>query len=117
MAAAKAAAAGLARGYFSAERSFCQFRLPDVDNHGRPQVDLRLSGGGQGSAILGPTATFGKNNKLYVLHYNGVLYEGELETGEQQEVAFSRMQVVFAARPDFTVEQFREEEEGAWQVV
>ena len=112
---AAAAAAGLAPGYFAAERSFCQFRLSDVDGSGRPAVDLRLGGGGGASALCGPTVAFGKG-RVFVLHYNGVLYEGEFdENAGGAELGFARTHVVFAARPEFRLENPREED--AWQVV
>ena len=131
---AAVAAAVTAPNYFAATRSYCQFRIPDVDNHGKPLLDLRLQppGGSTGSSApsgipIGPIVSFGKNGNIFVLHYNGVLYETDVPEGEglpavgeggAVELGFKKAHVVFAARPDFRIEQGKaQEEEGAWQLL
>lgn len=52
--------------YFQASRAIAIFRIPDVDN-----VDLRA----KNSTIAGPQVCFAGDDRVYVLHYIGLLYE------------------------------------------
>eukprot|EP00930_Biecheleria_cincta_P056510 TRINITY_DN42615_c0_g1_i1.p1 TRINITY_DN42615_c0_g1~~TRINITY_DN42615_c0_g1_i1.p1 ORF type:complete len:469 (-),score=84.89 TRINITY_DN42615_c0_g1_i1:68-1474(-) len=90
--------------YFKDLRSFAQFRLPDMDS-GQPAVDTRS----KQARILGPTLAFHKSEpRLFVLHYNGVLYECsfkpdyDLSLGHQ-ECGFVCATTWFATRPDFKI--------------
>ena len=108
--------------YFQATRSFAQFRLPDVDANGKPSVDLRF---GAGNFLSGPVVAFSKGDaeKIVVLHYNGILYQGNFNEKIQATADnfFTEATVVFAARPDFQVgassKPPREDDEGNWQVI
>jgi len=90
--------------YFADLRSFAQFRLPDMDS-GQPAVDTRS----KKARILGPQLAFHKTEpRLFVLHYNGVLYECSFQpdfdpSSGFQECGFVCATTWFATRPDFKV--------------
>lgn len=108
--------------YFQATRSFAQFRLPDVDANGKPSVDLRFAAG---NFLTGPVVAFSKTDgeKINVLHFNGILYQGSFSEKNQATADnfFTEATVIFAARPDFQVgaasKPPREDDEGNWQVI
>lgn len=84
-------------------RSFGQFHLPDMDG-GQPAVDTRS----KQSNIAGPILAFHKTEpRLYILHYNGFLYEISFEPNfdpkATQECSFVSATTWFATRPDFQV--------------
>lgn len=106
---------GVMPTYFNDLRSFAKFRIPDVDNNGRPAVDARAGK----SNIMGPQVAFqrpssDKGNeqvKLFVLHYGGVLYEcsfpedpGPNNASGTQDCMFLCATTWFAVRPDFKVQ-------------
>lgn len=83
-------------------RSFGQFHLPDMD--GGPSVDTRS----KQSNIAGPILAFHKTEpRLYILHYNGFLYEcsfdPDFDPKATQECSFVSATTWFATRPDFQV--------------
>jgi len=100
----KAAEAVRGLTYLADLRSFGQFRLPDMDG-GQPAVDTRS----KQSKIVGPILAFHKTEpRLYVLHFNGFLYECSFQPdydlrGGAQECGFVAATTWFATRPDFKV--------------
>ncbi|CAJ1410994.1 unnamed protein product [Effrenium voratum] len=93
---------GLTPQYLADLRSFGQFRVPDMD--GGPALDTRS----RLSHIAGPILAFHKTEpRLYVLHYNGFLYEcGFQPDGDPtttQECTFLSATAWFANRPEFTL--------------
>ncbi|CAE7765163.1 ATG18A [Symbiodinium microadriaticum] len=100
----KAAEAVRGLTYLADLRSFGQFRLPDMDG-GQPAVDTRS----KQSKIVGPILAFHKTEpRLYVLHFNGFLYECSFQPDYDlsrgaQECGFVAATTWFATRPDFKV--------------
>ena len=90
--------------YLADLRSVGQFRLPDMDG-GQPAVDTRS----KQSKIVGPILAFHKTEpRLYVLHFNGFLYECNFQPDYDlsrgaQECGFVAATTWFATRPDFKV--------------
>lgn len=94
---------GLTPQYLADLRSFGQFRLPDMDG-GTPAVDTRS----KQATIAGPILAFHKTEpRLYILHYNGFLYEcsfqPDFDPKATQECSFISATTWFATRPDFKV--------------
>ena len=94
---------GLTPQYLADLRSFGQFRLPDMDG-GLPAVDTRS----KQASISGPILAFHKTDpRLYILHYNGFLYEcsfqPDADPKSTQECHFISATTWFATRPDFQV--------------
>jgi len=94
---------GLTPQYLADLRSFGQFRLPDMDG-GHPAVDTRS----KSANIAGPILAFHKREpRLYILHYNGFLYEcsfqPDFDPKATQECSFISATTWFATRPDFNV--------------
>jgi len=100
--------------YFNDQKSFAQFRIPDMDGGGRAgagqaAVDVRAAC----STIYGPEVGFrGREPVLLVLHHSGVLYEvafredetpSSARNGGTQECYCSTSSMWFASRPDFRV--------------
>ena len=86
--------------------SFAQFRLPDCDVNGQPAVDTRS----KQARIAGPQLAFHSSEaRLYVLHYNGVLYECSFcldhdSKNGTQDCSLAGASTWFAVRPDFRVQ-------------
>jgi WD40 repeat protein len=92
---------------FKDTKSFALFRLPDVDSNGQPAVDARS----KQSRILGPHVAFHATEpRLFVLHYNGVLYEcsfkpdHDINVNGVQELGLASATTWFAVRPDFRLQ-------------
>lgn len=97
---------GVMPQYFNDLRSFAQFRIPDVDSSGVPNIDARSNQ----ARILGPQLAFHRTeSKLLVCHYSGVLYECSFRPDHDpsngtQECGFVCATTWFAVRPDFKVQ-------------
>jgi WD repeat-containing protein 45 len=106
--------------FLQGTRSLVQFKLPDVDQNGKPAVDLRFT---QWNALSGPIACFSKSDsqKIFVLHFNGVLYEGNFDPDSNNTSSELPLKahVIFAARPDFKIgaSSTPDDEEGHWNVL
>jgi len=92
--------------YFNDLRSFAQFHIPDVDSNGHTAVDAR----GKQARIVGPQVAFHPTApRLFVLHYNGILYESSFRLHDDpkngvQECRFIGATTWFAVRPDFKIQ-------------
>jgi len=105
-AAAVPAVRGVMPNYFVDLRSFAQFRIPDVDSNGQPSVDARS----REARIHGPQLAFHKtDSRLFILHYNGMLYECSFRLDHDpsmgtQDCGFVGATTWFATRPDFKLQ-------------
>jgi len=92
--------------YFSDIGTFAQFRLPDCDANGQSTVDTRS----KQARIVGPKLGFHRSEpRLYVLHYNGVLYECcfSLDHNQKdgtQDCSLAEATTWFAVRRDFRLQ-------------
>ena len=86
--------------YFQSCRAFALFKIPDTGG------DLRVSA----SPIAGPLCCFSKQtpNKFFVIHYNGLIYQGSFDDSRTelgQEASFLGAHAFFQSRPEFVVQQ------------
>jgi len=121
--------------YFQANRATAIFRIPDSD------IDLRA----KSSTILGPQVCFAEDDRFYVLHYTGLLYEvrydvegrkppSSLQLAVSQVSGSQHVQSVFdeccqctvadattwfAARPEFKLyrQEESDEKESDWNMI
>lgn len=102
--------------YFQSSRAFALFKIPDTGG------DLRVSS----SPIAGPLCCFSKQcpNKFFVIHFNGLVYEGTFDDTRNelgQEAVFTSASAFFQSRPEFVVkanaQQSQSVTDDVWHVI
>jgi WD40 repeat protein len=104
------------KGLVQGARASAVFRIPDVDAHGLPTLDLRS----RDSPLVGPKVAFAPDSRLLVLHFNGFMYEcrfDESQDGSHQECQFLGASTWFASRPDFAMQVPCDAEGDEWQLL
>mmetsp|Transcript_11511 Transcript_11511/g.20741 ORF Transcript_11511/g.20741 Transcript_11511/m.20741 type:complete len:469 (-) Transcript_11511:16-1422(-) len=98
---------GLSLQYFNDLRSFAQFRLPDFSDRRELAVDVRSS---QQAHVVGPQVAFHETEPmLFVLHYDGVLYECSFKLDWDASLGTQDCGLIcgttwFATRPEFKIQ-------------
>jgi hypothetical protein len=104
------------KGLVQGARASAVFRIPDVDAHGLPTLDLRS----RDSPLVGPKVAFAPDSRLLVLHFNGFMYECRFDESQDcshQECQFLGASTWFASRPDFAMQVPCDAEGDEWQLL